>query len=76
MELRKAKKDEQLQKRRNLTVLDEPTSPLQENVKSPPQAKLMNIEDIVAGMSLVIGWLYSVLVIGLHDPVCCSDAEF
>lgn len=49
VELRKARKDEQLQKRRNLAVDDEATSPLQENnvqIKSP----LMSIEDILIGL--------------------------
>ncbi|KAE8739453.1 hypothetical protein FOCC_FOCC015049 [Frankliniella occidentalis] len=49
IELRKAKKDDQLQKRRNITIDEEATSPLQDNnvqIKSP----LMSITDILKGM--------------------------
>ncbi|KAG8225472.1 hypothetical protein J437_LFUL004473 [Ladona fulva] len=48
VELRKARKDEQLQKRRNLSILDEPTSPLQENNNRTPFN--MSIEEIMQEM--------------------------
>lgn len=55
IELRKARKDDQLQKRRNISLDDEATSPLQDNnvqVKSP----LMSISDILKGMSSLVIW--------------------
>lgn len=47
VELRKARKDEQLLKRRNLNIIKEPQSPTDENVISPISA---SIEEIVNGM--------------------------
>lgn len=47
VELRKAKKEDHLLKRRNLEVDDEPLSPLQEQNRLA--AANMSIEDIVAG---------------------------
>lgn len=50
MELRKAKKEDHLLKRRNLEVDDnEPLSPLQEQNRAA--AANMSIEDIVAGIN-------------------------
>lgn len=46
VELRKARKDEQLQKRRNLALGSEPTSPLQDNIKLMP---VMSIDEIIIG---------------------------
>ncbi|XP_046392001.1 importin subunit alpha-1 [Ischnura elegans] len=48
VELRKARKDEQLQKRRNIALVDEPQSPLQEN-NNRTQLN-MSIETIIADM--------------------------
>lgn len=48
VELRKARKDDQLLKRRNITSVDEPTSPLQENNAASPGA--MSAEEILQGM--------------------------
>ncbi|XP_041351845.1 importin subunit alpha-1-like [Gigantopelta aegis] len=48
VELRKSKKDEQLLKRRNVSVCDEPTSPLQEKNK---ERLLMSIPEIIAGIT-------------------------
>jgi importin subunit alpha-2 len=48
VELRKAKKEDHLLKRRNLEVDDEPLSPLQEQNRMA--AANMSIEDIVNGM--------------------------
>lgn len=47
IELRKAKKDDQLLKRRNVS-LDDPTSPLQEQNAAAP---LMSLEEIINGIS-------------------------
>lgn len=49
VELRKAKKEDHLLKRRNLEVDDEPLSPLQEQNRMA--AANMSIEDIVNGIS-------------------------
>lgn len=48
IELRKAKKEEQLLKRRNVNIYDlnEPTSPVQDTVTTPPT---MSAEDIILG---------------------------
>lgn len=46
VELRKARKDDQLLKRRNITNLQEPTSPLQENNASTIN---MSTEEILYG---------------------------
>lgn len=48
IELRKAKKEEQLLKRRNVNIYDlnEPTSPVQDTVTTPPA---MSAEDIILG---------------------------
>ncbi|KAJ8917162.1 hypothetical protein NQ315_012654 [Exocentrus adspersus] len=48
VELRKARKDDQLLKRRNISVSEEVTSPLQENNASSPVS--MNAEEIMYGM--------------------------
>lgn len=51
VELRKARKDDQLCKRRNLDLDDEPSSPLQEKGPNKPQpTPTMPIEDIIAGI--------------------------
>lgn len=47
VELRKARKGDQLLKRRNINTTDEPTSPLQECNTSPVT---MNAEEIMRGM--------------------------
>lgn len=46
VELRKARKDEQLQKRRNFSLGSEATSPLQDNIKLMP---VMSIDEIIIG---------------------------
>uniref|UniRef100_A0A1B6EDV8 Importin subunit alpha n=1 Tax=Clastoptera arizonana TaxID=38151 RepID=A0A1B6EDV8_9HEMI len=49
IELRKARKDDQLLKRRNISIVDEPLSPLQDNnAKSPSN---MSFDEIMAGMN-------------------------
>ncbi|XP_046360830.1 importin subunit alpha-1-like [Haliotis cracherodii] len=48
VELRKAKKDDQLLKRRNVAILEEPTSPLQERNKQQPT---LTIQDIISGVN-------------------------
>ena len=49
VEIRKAKKDDHLLKRRNLDIDDEPLSPLQEQNRQA--AANMSIEEIVSGMN-------------------------
>lgn len=49
VELRKARKEDQMQKRRNISSLDEPISPLQELNLSHPHS--FNVEQIIAGKS-------------------------
>lgn len=48
VELRKARKDEQLLKRRNIAIGDEPLSPLQDNNSKSPIN--MSLEEIMAGL--------------------------
>ncbi|CAG9815246.1 unnamed protein product [Phaedon cochleariae] len=48
VELRKARKEDQLLKRRNISTAEEPTSPLQENNSTSPIA--MTAEEIMYGM--------------------------
>lgn len=48
VELRKARKDDQLLKRRNISTVEEPTSPLQENNSSVSPS--MSAEEIMYGM--------------------------
>lgn len=50
VELRKAKKDEMLSKRRNVCLDDEPLSPLQDHSNNSNRADTMNYEDIKAGI--------------------------
>ncbi|KAK2143233.1 hypothetical protein LSH36_861g01035 [Paralvinella palmiformis] len=52
VELRKAKKDDQLSKRRNLTLDDEPTSPLTDssNTKSKEAVAIMSMVEIINGI--------------------------
>ena len=52
VELRKSKKEDHLLKRRNLDLDDEPLSPLQEQNRAA--AANMSVEDIVAGISLIV----------------------
>jgi importin subunit alpha-2 len=47
VELRKARKDDQLLKRRNLSTEDHSSLPLQENSRSPVP---MSIEEIIEGI--------------------------
>lgn len=49
IELRKARKDDQLQKRRNISLGGEPTSPLQDSNITP--MPVMNIDEIINGMA-------------------------
>lgn len=64
VELRKAKKEDHLLKRRNLEVDDEPLSPLQEQNRLA--AANMSIEDIVAGMVIPLA-LCTNLLKNLHE---------
>lgn len=48
VELRKARKGDQLLKRRNINVKDEPTSPLQQKTLSPD---ILSTEQIIAGLN-------------------------
>lgn len=50
VELRKARKDEQLLKRRNISAVEEQTSPLQESNNLMPGS--MSAEEIMYGMHL------------------------
>lgn len=50
VELRKARKDEQLLKRRNIDSAEEQTSPLKESNVTPPGT--MSAEEIMYGMYL------------------------
>lgn len=52
VELRKAKKDEQILKRRNVNIsLDEPTSPLQEKDQNAQPAQHWTVEEIITGVN-------------------------
>jgi importin subunit alpha-2 len=57
VELRKAKKEDHLLKRRNLEIDDEPLSPFQEQNRMA--AANMSIEDIVNGM-FVAAFVFSI----------------
>lgn len=57
VELRKARKDDQLLKRRNISTCEEPTSPLQESNSTSPVS--MNAEEIMFGEA-TINFNYSI----------------
>ncbi len=73
VELRKAKKEDHLLKRRNLEIDDEPLSPLQEQNRMA--AANMSIEDIVNGMHVTVLFLLHFFshVIHYHSGINSGD---